>query len=73
MIKALLGRLLEPAIGCGARSRRRPDGAVGGARRDQTLPFGAVWDRYCLHQGVPVGGAWLEEVRDYERQVTSKR
>ena len=24
------------------------------------LPFGAVWDYYCLQQGVPVGIAYLE-------------
>ncbi|MDD4268273.1 MAG: L-rhamnose isomerase [Pirellulaceae bacterium] len=74
MIKALLGALLEPAD----RLRQlEADGDLTGRlavlEEIKTLPFGAVWDRYCLHQGVPVGGAWLEEVRDYERQVTSKR
>ena len=39
----------------------------------KTMPFGAVWDYYCLKQGVPVGEAWLAEVKAYERNVLSKR
>lgn len=37
------------------------------------LPFGAVWDYYCAAQGVPVGLAFMDEIRDYERSVTSLR
>ena len=37
------------------------------------MPFGAVWDTLCLQQGVPVGMRFMEQVRDYERQVLSKR
>ncbi|MGN6555640.1 MAG: L-rhamnose isomerase [Verrucomicrobiota bacterium] len=37
------------------------------------LPAGAVWDYYCLQQGVPAGEAWLTEVKDYETKVLSKR
>ena len=40
---------------------------------DKTLPFGAVWDYYCLKAGVPVGDAWLDKVRDYEKQVMLSR
>ncbi len=39
----------------------------------KTLPFGAVWDHYCATKGVPVGEAWLAEVKDYEKNVLSKR
>lgn len=39
----------------------------------KSLPFGAVWDHYCLSQNVPVGIDWLAEVRAYERDVLSKR
>ena len=38
---------------------------------DKTLPFGAIWDYYCLKEGVPVGEDWLKEVRDYEKNVMS--
>lgn len=40
---------------------------------DKTLPFGAVWDYYCLSEGVPVGEEWLARVRDYEKQVMLSR
>jgi L-rhamnose isomerase len=39
----------------------------------KTLPAGAVWDYYCLQQNVPIGPAWLDEVRTFEREVQSKR
>jgi len=37
------------------------------------LPFGAVWDSYCLKQGVPVGLGFLDEIRAYEKQELEKR
>ena len=39
----------------------------------KSLPFGAVWDRYCEQAGVPVGEAWIAEVKQYEKDVLSKR
>jgi L-rhamnose isomerase len=39
----------------------------------KTMPFGAVWDFYCIKMEVPVGPDWLKEVRDYEAKVTSMR
>ena len=37
------------------------------------LPAGAVWDYYCFRQSVPVGEAWLPEIKNYERTVLAKR
>lgn len=37
------------------------------------MPFGAVWDYYCLKQGVPVGLGYLSEIQAYERQVLAAR
>jgi L-rhamnose isomerase len=37
------------------------------------MPFGAVWDTYCLQQGVPVGIGFMDEIRAYEKQELSKR
>jgi L-rhamnose isomerase len=37
------------------------------------MPFGAVWDYYCLQQNVPAGLAFLAEVRAYEKQVLARR
>jgi L-rhamnose isomerase len=37
------------------------------------MPFGPVWDLHCLTKGVPVGTAFLDVVRDYEKSDLSKR
>ncbi|MCR4407118.1 MAG: L-rhamnose isomerase [Anaerolineae bacterium] len=37
------------------------------------LPSGAVWDYFCLQQGVPVGFSFMDEIRAYEEQELSKR
>lgn len=39
----------------------------------KSLPFSAVWDKYCLDQGVPVGAEWLSVVDKYEDEVLSHR
>jgi L-rhamnose isomerase len=39
----------------------------------KALPFGAVWDQYCMARGVPVGVEWLGSVKEYEKDVLSKR
>jgi L-rhamnose isomerase len=74
MIKSLLLALLEPN-----KQLRELEasgdftGRLAMLEEQKTLPFGAVWDFYCLQSGVPVGAAWLEEVRRYEREVLTKR
>ena len=37
------------------------------------LPFGALWDYYCLTRNVPVGLAFMDEIRIYEREILSQR
>jgi L-rhamnose isomerase len=74
LLKALLIALLEPA----AELREREAAGDLTARLAlleelKTLPFGAVWDGYCLRQGVPVGPDWLAEVKAYERDTLSRR
>lgn len=39
----------------------------------RALPVGAVWAYYCMTRGVPCDGAWLEQVKTYEKDVLSKR
>jgi len=39
----------------------------------KALPFGAVWNYYCLQQSVPVGYAIMDEIRAYEAGVQSLR
>jgi L-rhamnose isomerase len=74
MIKALLIALLEPS-----EKLRQMElegdytGRLAMLEELKTLPFGAVWDYYCTKQDVPAGPDWLNEVRDYERNVTNSR
>ena len=37
------------------------------------MPFGSVWDYYCLKQGAAVGIGFMDEIRKYEKNVLSKR
>ncbi len=37
------------------------------------LPFGAVWDAYCLQQDVPIGLAFMDSIREYERRELAPR
>ena len=38
----------------------------------KTLPFGDVWDEYCSRCGVS-SNDWFREVKEYEKEVLSKR
>ena len=37
------------------------------------LPFGAVWDYFCLEQNVPVGIGFMDVIRQYEQQELAMR
>ena len=39
----------------------------------KTMPFGAVWDKYCEECGVVAGPAWFDEIKKYEEEVQLKR
>jgi L-rhamnose isomerase len=39
----------------------------------KTLPYGAVYDYYCLKKRVPVGRDYINEILKYEKEVLSKR
>ena len=39
----------------------------------KTMPFGAIWDYYCVQANVPVGTEWIDEMYAYEKDVLSKR
>jgi L-rhamnose isomerase len=74
MVKALCLALLEPTD-----SLRQAEDAGDYTTRLalleelKTLPFGAVWDYYCLREDVPIGADWLDVVRGYERDVLMQR
>ncbi|MDR1477728.1 MAG: L-rhamnose isomerase [Planctomycetaceae bacterium] len=74
MLKALLAALLEPIDVLrdwelsGDYTRR-----LAMLEELKSLPFGAIWDFYCEKNNVPVGAAWIEEVKKYEKKVLSER
>ena len=74
MLKALLIALLEP-IQLLRDLEKAGDYTARLALLEElkTLPYAAVWDYYCLKQNVPVGPAWIGEVKQYEKDVLSKR
>lgn len=74
MQKALLYAALEPTAKLRALEL---DGdytsRLAMLEESKSLPFAAVWDYYCEKSGVPVRDAWLTEVKQYEKEVLSKR
>ena len=72
--KAFLTALLEP-IGRLREAEENGDytSRLALLEEQKTLPFAAVWDEYCLREDVPVGEAWLAEVKTYEREALSLR
>jgi L-rhamnose isomerase len=73
-LRALLMALLEPyAQLCALENDGDYTARLALLEELKGLPFGAVWDAYCLRQGVPVGGAFLDEIRRYERDVLAAR
>ena len=74
MIKALLIALLEPTATLRqAELDRDYTRRLALMEELKSLPWAAVWDHYCEKQGVPVGGAWFDEVRRYESTVLAER
>ncbi len=74
MLKALLIALLEPRqMLCQAEASGDFTSRLALLEEAKTLPFGAVWDYYCLKENVPVGLAWLDKAKAYEKDVLSKR
>jgi L-rhamnose isomerase len=73
-LKAFLFALLQPRARLAEveRSEKMFDRL---ALREEfkAMPFGAVWDYYCLREGVPPGAAWMDEIRRYEKDVLSRR
>ena len=72
--KALLKAMLEPSAAlreletCGDRTA-----VLALTEEYKSAPWAAVWDYYCHTRNVPVGAAWLDQVRRYEADVLTKR
>ncbi len=72
--RALLNALLEPTD---LIKKAETDGDFGLrlalSEEAKALPASAVWDYLCLSRGIPVGEDWINEVKDYEKNVRGKR
>ncbi len=73
-LKSMLAALLEPTETLQQLER---DGdfttRLAMMEEQKSMPLGAVWDHYCETSAVPVGLAWLDEVRRYEKSTLSRR
>jgi L-rhamnose isomerase len=74
MLRALLVALLEPV----SKIRAAEDAGDYTTRlalqeEIKSMPHGAVWDEYCRRREVPVGAAWLAEVKLHEKNVLNQR
>ena len=73
-IRALLMALLEPAVQLREMELAGDfTGRLALLEELKGMPFGAVWDYYCQQQNVPVGMAYLAEIRSYEKLVLAHR
>ena len=71
--KALLFALLEPDEITAAEERFDYTTRLALLEEAKQLPWGAVWDKFCLLCDVPVGSDWLPAMRQYETDILSKR
>ncbi len=72
MQKALLFALLQPNLKKAQDEGNFTDILVY-TEEAKTLPYGDIWAEYCRRNGVAVGGEWLDDVREYEKNVLLKR
>jgi len=73
MLRALLIALLEPPAIKAAEFEGDHTSRLALQEESKSLPFGAVWDYYCNFKSVPVGGAWLQIIKRYEKDVLFAR
>jgi L-rhamnose isomerase len=72
--KALLSALLEPyemlveAEEAGDYTRR-----LALLEEAKALPLGAIWNKFCVDQGIPSDRELMTEIKRYEKTVQSKR
>ena len=73
VLRALLLALLEPPAIRAAELAGDNTGRLALQEEARSLPCSAAWDYYCESKGMPVGEAWLSEVKQHERRILSKR
>ena len=72
--KALLSAMLEP-VHMLHDAEDNKDFTLRLALIDEfkALPSNAVWEYYCLAKGIPANVEWLDDLKQYEKDVMFKR
>ncbi len=74
MLKALMIAMLEPS---GTLRAMEIEGDYTGRlalmEQMKTMPYGVLWNHFCLSQHVPGESGWLDVVRDYEKTTLARR
>lgn len=71
---ALLKALLEPAVMLREMEVAGDySGRLALQEAVKMMPASAVWDYYCMLQGVPVGYSFMEKIRRYEKKELARR
>jgi L-rhamnose isomerase len=74
VLKALLFALLEPVEHiikieeCGNNFKR-----LAMLEDLKSMPYGVIWEYYCMKHNVPTGTDYIEAIMDYENTVLAKR
>jgi L-rhamnose isomerase len=73
-LRALLNALLEP-LDMLRTHEAEGDFSSRLALQEElkVMPSNAVWDYYCMQKDVPVGVAFMDVIKDYEKKELSKR
>lgn len=71
--KALLNALLEPQALKDVQNNGDFTKLMVIQEELKTLPFGEVWDEYCIRCQKPLDGEWFADVKKYENEELSKR
>lgn len=74
MQKALLSAMLRPnAMLSKLQEERKLTDVFMIQEEIKTFPVGDVWDEFCRRTNAPVGMAWQDEIRKYEKEVLVNR
>ena len=74
MQKALLAALLQPQKELAALEKKFSNTRKLALLEEcKQLPLGAVYDYFCVRQGVPAGMGFMDAIEDYEKKVLAAR
>jgi L-rhamnose isomerase len=73
-LRGLLAALLEPQeLLKGYETQGDYSSRLALQEELKSMPFGAIWDYYCMQKNVPVGMDFMKVIKDYEQKELAKR